>query len=79
MQEQLALSLHTTFLSVPTLCTVIIMDIKKLHSDIRSSLCSDLIASAQLDSPSPRWSVDSEGFLLLDDKIYVPDTSNLQL
>ena len=77
MQEQLALSLHTTFLSVPALHAAIIMDIKKLRSDIHSSLCSNLITSALLDSPSPRWSVDSEGFLLLDDKIYVPDTSDL--
>ena len=47
------------------------MDIEKL--------CSDPIASAQLDSPSPRWSVDSEGLLLLNDKIYVPNTADLQL
>ena len=77
MQEQLASSLHTTFLSVPALCATIIMDIEKLCSDIRSSLHSDPIASTQLDSPSPRWSVNSEGFLLLDDKIYLPDTSDL--
>ena len=73
------MSLRATFLSVPALRTVIIMDIEKLHSNIHSSLCSDPIASAQLNSPSPRWSVDSEGFLLLDDKIYVPATPNLRL
>ena len=77
MQEQLASSLHATFLSVPTLHAAIIMDIEKLHSNIHSSLHSDLIASAQLNSLSPHWSVDSKGFLLLDDKIYVPNTSNL--
>ena len=77
MQEQLALSLHVTFLSVPTLCAAIIMDIEKLRSNIHSSLCSDLIASAQLNSMSPHWSVDSKGFLLLDNKIYVPNTSDL--
>ena len=77
MQEQLALSLHAKFLSVPTLHATIIMDIKKLCSDIHSSLHSDPIASAQLDSPSPCWSIDSKGFLLLDDNIYVPDTSDL--
>ena len=32
-QEQLASSLHATFLSVPTLCATIIMDIEKLQSD----------------------------------------------
>ena len=68
-QEQLASSLHTIFLSVPALCTTIIMDIKKLHSD--------LITSTQLDSLSPCWSVNSKGFLLLNDKIYIPNTSNL--
>ena len=78
MQEQLASSLHTTFLSVPALRITIIMDIEKLHSDIRSSLRSDPITSTQLDSLSPpRWSINSKGFLLLDDKIYVPDTTDL--
>ena len=76
-QEQLASSLHATFLSVPALHAMIIMDIKKLHSNIRSSLRSDPIASAQLNSLSPHWSVDSKGFLLLNDKIYVPVTSDL--
>ena len=76
-QEQLASSLHPTFLSVPALCTMIIMDTEKLRSNIHSSLHSDPIASAQLDSLSPCWSVDSEGFLLLNDKIYVPNTSDL--
>ena len=79
MQEQLASSLHATFLSVPALHAMIIMDIEKLCSDIHSSLCSDLIASAKLDSPSSRWSVNSKGFLLLDNKIYIPDTSDLRL
>ena len=69
MQEQLASSLCTTFLSVPTLCTMIIMDIKKLRSNIHSSLHSDPIASAQLDSPSPHWSINSKGFLLLNDTV----------
>ena len=55
------------------------MDIKKLRSDISLSLRSNPIASAQLDSPSPCWSIDSEGFLLLDNKIYVPDTADLRL
>ena len=77
MQEQLALSLRTTFLSIPALHAAIIMDIEKLHSNICSSLCFNLIASAQLDSPSPHWSIDPKGFLLLDDKIYIPDTSDL--
>ena len=79
MQEQLASSLWATFLSIPILRAAIIMDTKKLHSDIQSSLRSDPIASIQLDSPSPRWSVDSKGFLLFDKKIYVPNHSDLWL
>ena len=79
MQEQLASSLRVTFLSIPVLHTMIIMDTEKLHSDIQSSLQSDPIASIQLNSPSPRWSVDSEGFLLFDEKIYISDHSDLQL
>ena len=74
-QEQPAPSPRATFLSVPTLCTVIIMDIEKLHSNI----CSNPIASAQLDSPSPHWSINSKGLLLLNDKIYIPNTSDLWL
>ena len=77
MQEQLASSLCTTFLSVLALCATIITDIKKLRSDICSSLHSDLTASTQLDSPSPCWSINPEGFLLLSDKIYIPNTSDL--
>ena len=59
-QEQLASSLHATFLSVPALHAAIIMDIEKLRSNIHLSPRSNLIAFAQLNSPSPRWSVDSE-------------------
>ena len=77
MQEQLASSLQVTFLSIPVLHAAIIMDTKKLHSDIRSSLQSDPIASIQLNSPSPHWSINSEGFLLFDKKIYIPNHSDL--
>ena len=79
MQEQLASSLHTMFLSIPILHAMIIMDIEKLHSNIQSSLHSHPIASAQLNSLSSHWSINSEGFLLFDKKIYVPDHSDLQL
>ena len=78
-QEQLASSLRTTFLSIPALHAVIIMDIEKLCSNIHSSLHSNPIASTQLNSPSSHWSVDSKGFLLLNNKIYVHDSSDLQL
>src|SRR5713101_7732333 len=79
MQEQLASSLRATYLCIPVLHAAIIMDIEKLHSDIQSSLQSDPIASVHLDSPSPRWSINSDGFLLLDNRIYVPDVNDLRL
>ena len=80
MQEQLALSLCATFLSVPALRAMIIMDIKKLRSNIRSSLRSDPIASAQLDSLSPHWSVDSEvsSSLTTRSMSLIPLTSNFE-
>ena len=77
MQEQLASSLQVTFLSIPVLHTAIIMDTEKLHSDIRSSLRSNPIASVQLNSLSPHWSIDSKGFLLFNEKIYIPNHSDL--
>ena len=77
MQEQLASSLQVTFLSILLLRTTIIMDTEKLHSDIQSSLRSDPIAFVQLDSLSLRWSINSEGFLLFDEKIYLPDHCDL--
>ena len=79
MQEQLPSSLQATFLSIPVLCAAIIMDTKKLHSNIQSSLWSNPITSTQLDSLSPCWSINSKGFLLFNEKIYVPDHSDLRL
>ena len=79
IQEQLASSLQATFLSIPILHAMIIMDIEKLHSNIQSSLHSDPIASAQLNSLSSHWSINSEGFLLFDKKIYIPNHSDLWL
>ena len=55
------------------------MDIKKLHSNICLLLCSDLIISTYLNSLSLCWSINSKGFLLLNNEIYIPDTSDLWL
>ena len=77
MQEQLTSSLHTTFISIPALHTATIMDIEKLHSNIHSSLHSDLIAYSQLDSHPHIGLLTPKGFLLLDEKIYIPDISDL--
>jgi hypothetical protein len=56
------------------------MDIPKLYSDIRSALTSEAAISSHLNSPpEPRWSVDSDGLLRLDERIYVPDIDDLCL
>jgi len=57
-----------------------VFDHEQLCKDIHSSLTSDPIASAQLPTPTqPHWSLDSDGFLRLDGRIYVPNSSDLQL
>lgn len=77
-QEQLATSLRASTLINMVLRGAITMDIDKLHNDIRSAYASDPITSAQLPTPSdPKWSLSAEGFLLLNNRIYVPDHGNL--
>ncbi|KIK74108.1 hypothetical protein PAXRUDRAFT_73129, partial [Paxillus rubicundulus Ve08.2h10] len=40
----------------------------------------DQVASAHMsDASDSRWTVDSEGYLCLDNRIYVPDANNLRL
>ncbi|KAJ3560639.1 hypothetical protein NP233_g10703 [Leucocoprinus birnbaumii] len=78
-QEQLAASLQASALYFPTLCAGVVIDYDLLHKDILAALPSDPIASQHLSSPQGCWSVDSDGFLRLDDCIYVPDSNNLPL
>ncbi len=85
-QEQLSTSLCATFPEGPTLCASAIMDIDKLHSDIKQAHLSDSVASkgfwqakfSTLISPS-WWSIDESDILCLDNCIYVPDSENLCL
>ena len=79
--EQLASSLRATTLITPVLRAMSLMDIEQLHSDIRSALPADSIASIHLNSEKsdPRWSLGSDGLLRRDDRIYVPDSEDLQL
>ena len=58
-----------------------LMDIEQLHSDIRSALSTDPIASIHLKSekPNPQWSLNSDGLLQRDNHIYVPDSDDLWL
>ena len=80
-QEQLASSLRATIILSPVLQAVSLMDIDQLHSDIRSALSTDPIASIHLKSekPDPRWSLNSDGLLRRDNRIYVPDSDDLRL
>ena len=55
------------------------MDIQSLHSDIYSALRNDPAISKHLSNPIHRWSKDPEGLLRLDNRIYVPDVSDLRL
>jgi hypothetical protein len=54
------------------------MDTEKLHKDILANLASDTTAQTHLGQTSDlKWTTTSDGFLQLDDKIYVPDVEDL--
>ncbi len=85
-QEQLSASLCATFLEGPTLHASAIMDIDKLHSDIKQAQLSNSAASEgfrQAKSSTPtspsQWSVDESDILRFDNRIYVPDSEDLRL
>ncbi|SJL00113.1 related to TY3B TY3B protein [Armillaria ostoyae] len=84
--KQLSASLHATFLEGPTLHASAIMDIDKLHSDIKQAQPSDSAASEgfrQAKSSTPtspsQWSIDESDILHLDNHMYVPDSEDLHL
>jgi len=77
--EQLITSLRATSLYAPVVRATMIMDVDQLYSDIRSSLRDDPTASARLDNPTDCWTVTTDGLLLLDKRIYVPDANDLRL
>ena len=52
------------------------MDLDTLHQDILLALSSDLIVTKHI-STDGQWSTDSNGLLLLDNRIYVPSAANL--
>src|SRR5215471_7608257 len=70
----------------PVLRAAHIMDMEKLHDDIRAALPKDPAISERLEflksaksPPISRWTLDPSGFLRLDDRIYVPDVDDLRL
>jgi len=78
-QEQLSASLRATGLFDPVLRATVIMDQEQLNTDILSALPTDPLYIAYQKDPSPRWSVDTDGFLRHDNLIYIPDTNDLRL
>jgi hypothetical protein len=79
-QEQLASSLRATILLAPVLRASSLLDIEDIHKDILESLDSDPIASVRIkDTSDSRWTVNPEGFLTLDNHIYVPEAKDLRL
>ena len=53
-----------------------VMDLDTLHQDILSALPSDLITTKHT-SADGQWSMDPNGLLLLDNRIYIPSAGNL--
>ena len=52
------------------------MDLNTLHQDILSALTSDPIATKNI-STDGQWSMDPNGLLLFNNRIYVPSAGNL--
>jgi hypothetical protein len=78
-QEQLSASLRASSLISAAFRGATIMDVEQLHSDIRAGYDSDPITANQLPQPSdPKWTV-SDGLLLQNDRIYIPDVADLRL
>ena len=56
------------------------MDSEKLLADILANLASDPMASEHLGNTSdPRWQTNPDGFLLHNERTYVPDSNDLRL
>jgi hypothetical protein len=78
--QQLSASLRATSLYSASLRGANIIDVERLHNDIRTAYASDPVATSHLPSPSDtNWSLSEDGFLLLNDRIYVPDQNDLRL
>ena len=60
----------------PSLHAATVVDLDILYQDILSALLSDLIATKHI-SADGQWSMDPNGLLLLDNRIYVPSAGNL--
>jgi len=77
--EQITVSLQATILTTPTLRAAMILDQNQLYSNILATLPFDSSISDHLLHLEERWSKNSAGFLRLDNRMYVPDNTNLRL
>ena len=78
-QEQLSISLCASMLISAALRGSLIMDVDKLHQDIRNAYTTDPTASVQFPQPSnAQWTL-TDGLLRYNDRIYVPDAPDLRL
>ena len=76
------MSLQAIYLTALVFQASTLFNVEQLHADILSALPSDPLASIHLstsESSTSCWSVDSNGFLHLDNHIYVPDSNDLYL
>jgi len=78
--QQLSASLCATALYSISLRGTTIIDTEKLHQDIHSTYTSDPVAATHIPIPSAtNWSLSKNSFLLLNNRIYVPDQNDLHL
>ena len=77
-QEQLVVFIWATVLLFSSLYAATVVDLDTLHQDILLALLSDLITTKHI-SADGQWSTDSNSFLFLDNRIYIPSTSNLYI
>jgi hypothetical protein len=78
-QEQLSVSRRANQLYKPVLRATVVMDQHQIHADILQALLSDPLFLAHQVNPKPHWSIDPNGYLLYNNLIYVPDSSDLHL
>ncbi|KAJ8456455.1 hypothetical protein ONZ45_g18712 [Pleurotus djamor] len=79
LKEQLVASIRATILLEPCLRASELMDMETLIADIRSSYTSDPVTAKDASEYTGRWSIDESGLIRLDNRIYVPDNSDLRL
>ena len=77
--EQIATSLQVTILTTLTLCTATILDQNQLHSEILAVLPSNSFIFDHLLHLKGYQSKDDTGFLKIDNRLYIPDHTNLCL